>query len=65
MGTATTLTATEATGTNVTYTWDFGDGTTGSGAVTDHIYSLGIYTAVVTATNSVSVLTDTTTVVDQ
>ncbi|HOU15312.1 MAG TPA: PKD domain-containing protein [Anaerolineae bacterium] len=53
LGYATTLTATVATGSNVTYHWNFGDGQTGSGAVVSHVYpSLGTYTAVVTASNS-------------
>jgi hypothetical protein len=63
LGNTTTLTATLTTGSNVTYTWAFGDGTGDSGAVLTHIYPApGIYTAEVTATNSVSVLTATTTV---
>jgi len=79
LGQATMLTATVAAGSNVAYTWAFGDGspllttggspllptggTTGSGAVVTHTYpTIGIYTAVVTASNSVSVLTTTTSV---
>lgn len=51
----TTLTATVATGTNVVYDWAFGDGTYGAGAVVSHVYpAAGAYTAVVTASNSVS-----------
>ncbi len=61
LGSATTLTATITAGSNVTYDWAFGDGDTGSGAVVTHIYpAVGVYTAVVTASNSVSVLTATT-----
>jgi hypothetical protein len=53
LGNTTTFTATIASGTNVTYTWAFGDGTTGGGATAAHTYqSEGSYTAVVTASNS-------------
>jgi RHS repeat-associated protein len=62
-GWSTTLTATVTAGSNVTYTWAFGDGSTGSGSAVGHTYpDVGVYTAVVTASNSVSVLTATTTV---
>jgi hypothetical protein len=55
LGETTFLTATVTTGTNVSYTWAFGDGETGSGSVTAHVYpATGLYTAVVTATNAVS-----------
>ena len=65
LGGTTTLTATISQGTApVTYTWDLGDGETANGAVVTHAYAnAGNYTAVVTATNSVSTLTDTTSVV--
>jgi len=64
LGSVTTLTATITSGTNVVYTWAFGyGGPTGSGAVVPHIYpDVGVYTAIVTASNSVSVLTAPTTV---
>jgi PKD repeat protein len=53
IGNTTNLTATISAGTNVTYAWSFGDGTTGSGNAVAHTYSsTGSYTAVVTATNS-------------
>ena len=53
LGNLTTLTATIETGTNVTFTWNFGDESTGNGAVATHTYaSSGVYTAQVTATNS-------------
>jgi CSLREA domain-containing protein len=62
-GWPTTLTATISAGSNVTYTWAFDDGALGSGRVITHVYSTaGAYTALVTATNSVSWLTATTTV---
>ncbi|RLF32857.1 MAG: hypothetical protein DRN07_04045 [Thermoplasmata archaeon] len=63
LGGVTTLTATVTAGSNVSYTWAFGDGAIGSGQVVTHTYpAAGLYTAVVTASNSVSVLTATTTV---
>lgn len=63
IGSSTHLTATITAGTDVTYTWAFGDGTTGSGITATHTYpALGSYTATVTATNQVSQMTTTTTV---
>jgi CSLREA domain-containing protein len=63
LGEATTLTATLASGTYVSYVWDFGDGMMGAGDVVTHTYAaVGTYTAVLTATNSVSQMTATTTV---
>ena len=63
LGNTTNLTATITAGTNVTYTWNFGDGNIGSGAIVSHTYEFaGTHTAVVTATNSVSTVTATTTV---
>ena len=59
----TTLTATVVAGSDITYTWNFGDNTTGNGDVVTHTYSnVGVYTAVVTASNIVNVVTATTTV---
>jgi uncharacterized repeat protein (TIGR01451 family) len=61
LGSATTLTATVAAGSDVAYTWALGDGTYGTGAVVTHTYpAAGDYTAVVTATNSVSTSSATT-----
>jgi PKD repeat protein len=77
LGDPTTLTATITAGTNVSYTWDLGDGARGhvlvlpanspaaepNAAVVTHTYpAVGAYTALVTASNSVSLLTATTTV---
>lgn len=63
MGFPTTLSATVADGTLVSYDWSFGDGDTGSGHVVEHVYpDAGLYTAVVTASNDVSWLTAATTV---
>ncbi len=40
-------------GGTMTYVWAFGDGSTGTGALTSHIYTtVGTYTATLTATNS-------------
>jgi hypothetical protein len=61
LGQATTLTATVMAGTNVTYAWAFGDGEFGVGAAVTHVYpAVGVYTAAVTATNSVSVIAAST-----
>lgn len=63
LGSSTMLTATVTAGSNVTYTWALGDEAFGSGAVVSHTYpDPGLYTAIVTASNSVSELTTTTTV---
>ncbi|HSJ59299.1 MAG TPA: PKD domain-containing protein [Anaerolineae bacterium] len=62
-GDPTTLSASVTGGTNVVYTWDFGDGTTGTGQQVTHIYpAVGDYTATVNANNGVSSATDTTVV---
>ena len=53
LGRLTTLTATLQVGEGATYTWDFGDGSTGQGRVVTHRYAApGTYTAVVTATGA-------------
>jgi PKD repeat protein len=63
LGSPTTLIATAAAGTNISYTWNFGDGHLGNGAVVSHTYSsVGTYDAIVTATNTVGELTATTSV---
>ncbi len=58
------LSATVDEGSFVNYTWDLGDGTKGiTGSDVDHTYTeIGFYTAIVTASNSVSVMTATTTI---
>lgn len=54
-GKATTLSASVTAGTNISYTWDFGDGASGTGEVTTHVYpAVGVYTATVTAKNGIS-----------
>ena len=61
LGEDTTFTATLTSGTNVIYSWDFGDESDGIGQIVTHTYSsVGEYTATVTATNSVGSLTETT-----
>ena len=61
LGEATNFTATVTTGTNVIFTWDFGDDSNGNGGAITHTYTVpGVYTATVTATNSVGSLTETT-----
>jgi PKD repeat protein len=61
LGNATNFTATVASGDSIVYSWDFGDGNTGTGQYPVHTYgALGYYTAIVTATNSVSTMTATT-----
>jgi len=55
LGETTFFTATVGSGSNVVYNWSFGNGATGSGHVVTYTYStLGTYTVVVTAANSVS-----------
>ncbi len=56
VGATVTFTASVVGGTgNLTYLWDFGDGTTGTGATVTHAYgSPGNYTASVTVTDGVS-----------
>ncbi len=56
LGNLTTLSATVAAGTNVAYTWNFGDGSPpSSGAQVHHTYpTIGAYTARAIATNGVS-----------
>jgi uncharacterized repeat protein (TIGR01451 family) len=65
LGNATPFTASIGAGTNVSYTWSFGDSSaTASGLHVSHTYGLpGDFAAMVTATNSVSEMTATTTVV--
>jgi hypothetical protein len=63
LGRATTLATIIEGGGNESYAWAFGDGITGMGSITTHIYpALGVYTAVVTATNSFNSLTASTVV---
>ena len=59
---ATSFTATTTAGTNVAYTWNFGDGSPiSNGTNTAHIYTAaGSYTAIVTATNSLGSTSNTT-----
>ncbi|HEC36404.1 MAG TPA: PKD domain-containing protein, partial [Anaerolineae bacterium] len=62
-GEAVTLWAGVGSGTNIRYTWSFGDGTSGTGQVVTHTYAAaGVYTAVVTLSNSINTVTTTTVV---
>ena len=65
LGNLATFTASITGGTNVTYSWDFGDGTVRAGAATDsHTYAAsGSYTVAVTASNNAGSATATTTMV--
>jgi hypothetical protein len=55
LGNATSFVASVTTGTNLSYTWNFGDGTLGSGANPTRIYAQpGVFDVLVTANNSVS-----------
>ena len=69
LGTATTFTATLMSGSHLTYTWDFGDGSAlvnTTTAVTAHAYTAaGLYTATVTATNILNTATASTAVLVQ
>jgi len=57
------FTATISAGSGVTYQWNFDEGQTACGAQVHHRYaSAGIYTATVTATNSIGSITATTAV---
>ncbi len=61
LGDSTHLTATISGGSNVSYEWDFGDWNGDTGAEVSHAYAApGEYTAIVTATNSVSQESTTT-----
>jgi uncharacterized repeat protein (TIGR01451 family) len=64
LGNPTALSAGVASGTNVVYTWDFGDGAPSqSGTPVQHTYpAIGTYIAQITAANGVSSLATTTVV---
>ncbi len=58
-----TFTANITAGTNVSYTWQFGDGGSAVGQEVPHVYTqAGTYTATVEASNSINILTATTVV---
>ncbi len=60
-GSPTYLTATQSGGTNIAYSWDFGDALGGTGAVISHTYAVpGMYTATLSAVNSRGVYTAST-----
>lgn len=55
LGQPTAFTAKVTAGSNLTYAWDFGDGSGASGQVVTHTYAAaGVYTATVTASNIVT-----------
>lgn len=57
------FTATGSSNANAVYKWDFGDGSSGEGAVVQHVYKqCGNFTAVVTSTNTSQVEIATTTI---
>jgi hypothetical protein len=63
LGDTTAFTATVSSGTDITYTWDFGDDMTGVGANITHAYSeIGMYIATVTASNNLGEISANTTV---
>jgi uncharacterized membrane protein len=63
LGNITTLSAAVSSGNVLTYTWSLGDGLSAQGQLVTHTYSsVGSYTAIVTASNSVSLITATTSV---
>ncbi len=51
--------STDPNGDSLIYTWDFGDGTTGGGAIVSHTFPAGVYDVVVTVSDGF--LTDTAT----
>lgn len=66
VGSSTAFTASTTGGSNVSYGWDFGDGDAGAGANPQHIYNVaGTYHVVVTATNGLSVVTQTVPIIVQ
>jgi PKD repeat protein len=64
LGETTTITASVASGSNVVYEWELGDGTSDTGASVRHIYTdIGVFTATVRASNTVSEIEGQTVVV--
>ncbi len=63
-GISVVLSATHRVESDAAYHWDFGDGSSGDGAVVQHVYArCGVYTAVVTTTNLLQQETGTTIVI--
>ncbi len=66
LGNPTFFAASITAGSNVTYAWSFGDGAIGTGKTISHTYDIaGVYTAKVTASNSLNTLAAETTVTVQ
>lgn len=62
LGSATSFTANITAGSDVTFSWDFGDGSQAAGALVTFTYPApGVYTATVTAANPLGSLTGSTT----
>lgn len=62
IGAATQLTAGVTAGASVAYSWDLGDGAVAYGRMVSHTYpAVGVYTATVTVSNSVNLVTATAT----
>lgn len=62
LGYSTDFSAAITDGSNVSYSWNFGDGASGSGVNTSHIYEeTGDFTVTVTASNGRGQVTDTVT----
>lgn len=63
LGSSTWFEALTDRGSSISYTWDFGDGSTGTGSALSHTYAtLGQYTVKVTASNAINSLDITLTV---
>ena len=63
IGARTRLRAGVEAGTNVVYTWDLGDGNAAHGRIISHTYAaVGTYTATITVSNGVNLLTATRTI---
>jgi PKD repeat protein len=63
LGEATWFTATVQSGTNASFSWDFGDGSYNTGQLTSHLYlQVGDYSVEVVASNSINSLSTVTTI---
>ncbi len=55
--------STDSDGTLINYSWDFGDGTAGSGITTSHVYATGTYTAQLLVTDNLGAFGSTSIVI--